>query len=373
MNKKQITARIKANWALIKRAFAEPRVILPVLMAIATQHDRSKVKIEWSSKSWTHNIFRVWEMIFWRRHGLRPETSVYPIRNEHDEIVGTEIYCHTFESMCANTETVIRAQLARFKTSTGGRVRFAISALDALFGEVMRVGVPSLAFNNGFRPSTKDFNYLFSIAIDTTANGGSGYSHTVSGSNRVMILCTGTREADTTGSTASYNSVSMTYIIGSRSTTNGDDLAKIWVLIAPSTGANTMTFSYTGANGASISFTGADQVTGFGAKVGAFTGVQNGISYTITTTRLNSYTVESQWGQTTTNFACDNGQTEWGGAAVSGQRYHQGAYQAQTTIASKTLGFGSGNSQVWDYATAEVLEAAASSAQNLLTLLGVGT
>lgn len=85
------------------------------------------------------------------------------------------------------------------------------------------------------------------------------FTHTTSGSNRVLFVITGTTNAVTVNS-VTYNGVSMT-LAGSYVNAQNNKLA-IYYLAAPATGANTVSITTSGTDtitGGSISFTGASQ------------------------------------------------------------------------------------------------------------------
>lgn len=104
-----------------------------------------------------------------------------------------------------------------------------------------------------------------STATNATDPTSLTWSHTCSGSDRILIVGTST-ESDTGGHTAqtvsgiTYNGVALTKIRSDYITDNGTEL---WYLVAPSTGANnivvTMTAVVDGLYGAGLSFTGVDQ------------------------------------------------------------------------------------------------------------------
>lgn len=212
-----------------------------------TGHARYIPDIVWSENLWTHNIFRLFEMIFGRKYGIRLEISL-----SFDGKVVRE-YAHTFEGACALTEVAIRKKLQFFK--------------DFSFDKV-RVFVPQLQSNTGGF-DLKMSPYLFAIAYDASSktsgfsHSGSNptYSHTCTGSDRLLTVdaldqysgvCTG----------ITYNSVSLTSI-GATSTANQN--ANSRYLIAPATGSNTVSVSYTTGGqhmwSASKSYTGVDQTS----------------------------------------------------------------------------------------------------------------
>lgn len=311
-------------------------------MVVLTGANRDKVEIEWSNKSWTHNVFRAYEFIFWRRSGIRVESSVVPFFDKEGALLYEEIRCHTFEAVCANIETMVRERIPRLK--------------------IVKVAIPVLAFNNNFK--SLGTPYLFAIALDATATGvtdntsnPSSWSHTCTGSSRGLILIVSQREVYSTTS-AAYAGSGATYVIGSRTTNNTGDLPQIFKKIAPSTGANNAT--YTGGTGGtteqksgmSISFTGVDQTTLTGAA-NKYSATTASASYSLTLTGTNSYTVESQWGQNSGGLTQAQGQTEIADRSLN-TRQHAGAYKAQGASGSVTLGYTSVN-QVNDAAFAEVL------------------
>src|SRR5690349_16076088 len=77
------------------RSITSWRYILPAILAILTNHPRYLPKIEWANDSCVHNIFRLYELIFWRRVGIRAELSSY-LKDGR-----TSYYCHSWESVFA--------------------------------------------------------------------------------------------------------------------------------------------------------------------------------------------------------------------------------------------------------------------------------
>ena len=118
-----------------------------------------------------------------------------------------------------------------------------------------------------------DFGFLFmgALAYDAVAEGRSTsgttltFSHTCSGSDRVLVVF-GFLNAGLSGHAgAKYNGVAMTEVV-SRDfgpSTYGPS-GKMWIMINPPTGAHNVEISYTNSgwimNGSSLSLTGADQV-----------------------------------------------------------------------------------------------------------------
>lgn len=220
---------------------------LPHIIAGITGKQRERVDIVWSQKSWVHNIFRAWELIAWRKVGIRAEvTSV------HD---GNRVYYHfhSWESVFAHAESLIR-----------GVFKFRIHV-------PYKIIIPKLQMSTGFQIPMP---FLFAIAHDadgvaSITNGflagptTKTFNHTITGSN-TLIVGTYMVWQDTGGTgtvtTNTYNALTLTKITNTRQASMASEL---WYRIAPTTGTNTMSVTVTGAIDAvklsSTSFTGADQ------------------------------------------------------------------------------------------------------------------
>lgn len=141
------------------------------------------------------------------------------------------------------------------------------------------------------------------IAFDAVSTGMNAtdptsltWSHTCSGSDRVLIVGTST-ESDSSGHTAqtvsgiTYAGVALNHIRSDYITDNGTEL---WYLIAPATGANnivvTMTAVVDGLFGAGLSFTGVDQTNPIDNNAGTTT-TGTSISQALTTNVANAMIV----------------------------------------------------------------------------------
>lgn len=132
------------------------------------------------------------------------------------------------------------------------------------------------------------------IAYDATSNGSGGssysFSHTCTGSNRILIVTTSTGASSGT-STVTYNGVSLTQ----QASRNGG-YHQIWVLIAPATGTNTIQITTAGANGQAVatSYTGVAQTGNPEATNGANSGsAVTTINSSVTTLTDNAWVIAS--------------------------------------------------------------------------------
>lgn len=226
------------------------RLFLPTLLATLTGHSRQIVipgkDFEWSRQSWTHNLFRVYELVFGRREGIRAETSSW--------ITGSTTYyaAHSFEGACALTETYIRGLLASWKPAP------------------LRIFIPILQTTAGFPIPTSP--YLFAIALDAVtqsfgqaAGTTATLAHTATGSNLLATCQVDTNNHVGSGITSVvYNGTGMTGT-GDVANDGSANLVSVYLywLASPSTGAQTITVtgavSYDGYSMACTSYSGAAQ------------------------------------------------------------------------------------------------------------------
>lgn len=145
---------------------------LPQLLATFTgprEEVRAGVSFQWSKHSWTHNVFRTYELIFGRRKGARNEFSYRAISK--NEVV---ITFHTWEAFIAHViEGSVRRFLRTFKL--GFRI----------------VKVPQLALANG---GTMDSPYRYAMAFGTASSTYTGSGNptitvalTLSGTNGMLM------------------------------------------------------------------------------------------------------------------------------------------------------------------------------------------
>lgn len=202
------------------------KYILPKILAVITGHKRDKVEIKWTRGCWTHNIFRAYEMFFWRRSGIRAEMS----KDLNSKIIA----CHSWESVFVFIEENIRQAVKDFSFKKLIPIRIWIPILNTQAGPVFASP------------------YLFAVAYDTSTNGGfSGgptltISHTITGSNPYLTVAqlgpvSGTN--DVTSMTWNTTEV-MATAAGIR--IPSDRFTALWHLMAPSTGAHSVVATFTG-------------------------------------------------------------------------------------------------------------------------------
>lgn len=227
-------------------------------------------EIRWSSKSWTHNLFRLYELIFGRKWGIKPEITATKIDGK------TVQYCHSWEAVFAVTEWHIREFFKKWEWVK------------------IEIYTPQMVTSNGmFIPSSP---FLFAIATDATATGSFGsspdtWSHTCTGSDRILFVCEFNQSSSTS---ASYNSVSMTSL-GGYSYSSPTGVGSLYMLVAPATGTNTVSVSCGGnCIGVSSSYTGASQTGQPDAAINTQTtgaGTGSSLTATVTVTASGSWLV----------------------------------------------------------------------------------
>lgn len=218
--------------------------MLPRLLVWLTGHARYRPEIEWSSRSWTHNVFRAYECLFWRRYGIRAESATWK-----DEAGKVHVQCFSIEAVCAYAETFVRQWFSR---------------LLALRLQPLRVEVLHLARSDG---STVPWVH-FAIALDVATDGGKSsstagpwtWSHTCTGSNGILFVHGATYTPTLTA--VSYNSVAATQIDTTVAQGDANYHIYLYMVVGPSTGANTVSLTMSGTGqvgGMAISYSGASQ------------------------------------------------------------------------------------------------------------------
>lgn len=270
--------------------------LLPRLLAWITKSQRVPVVVgkdfEWSDRLFVHNIFRIYELIFWRKKGVRVENSTEAIKLEDGSMLLTYTF-YTYEAMFAHAEGMFRLWVSGL-ISKWKNIRFP--EFDNIFE-------PQFAFAGmGVTPPKGIFpkGYFFAVALDGTATTGGvagigssySYSHTVSGANRFMAQAIAYQD-NTSVSSFSYAGVGGTVGSSAYISFTTSNLSRI---TAPTTGTNTVSVSLSGATaypmGTTISFTGVDQTTPIEATNTA-TGNSTTPSLTVTTTTNNCLVLDA--------------------------------------------------------------------------------
>lgn len=202
------------------------RKILPTILATLTQKERYFPEITWSSQSWIHNIFRVYEVVFWRRYGIKSESSSGFSTDKNGRRI--EVHqCHSFEAMCVYSELAIRKSVKSF--------------FEREFVP-FRIIIPQLV-TPGFRmPSSSP--YLFAIAFDSAEGRTTGVnvssislSHTVTGSNAILFAHVRESTIVDQDNGVTYNLVAMSLSIKNKNTAGDNTYAYDYHLVNPTTGA----------------------------------------------------------------------------------------------------------------------------------------
>ena len=231
------------------------KYILPKLLALLTFHDRYIPVIEWSDKSWTHNVFRTWELIFGRRVGIRAESTTKVERLENGNIqIHREFY--TLESVIAYTESFLRESL---KNKFEFNPVYATVILDIM-------GLrKQFAYNNGL---FDNLGYRFAIAYDSSNTGTASstsvtYSLTTSGSDRFLAVANAIIGGFTTDvlTGITYNSDALTRV--GMGVIQSNVRTYLYQMVAPDTGSSYSVVATSSAStlfqSIAMSYSGASQ------------------------------------------------------------------------------------------------------------------
>ncbi len=243
---------------------------LPKLMARITRHPREIVDVKWSPDSWTHNVFRFYEMLFGRRYGVKHEMSAWT------DGITTVYQCHSIESIFALTEQYIRGLIPRWQP--------------------LKIWIPKRAPIEGYVGSP----FLFAVAFDTSGldaevNTVATLSYTVTGSNPYLYTNLGYEPTRTLLSNT-YNLASLTSVVGQVLFQGGGSAFDLQYLVAPATGTHNIIATWTGSGGKSISassFTGVNQIAPPANSTNTQVNGASPLTQSITTTIANSWIV---WG-----------------------------------------------------------------------------
>lgn len=324
------------------------REILPTILATITGESRYLPEIKWSSKSWTHNVFRLYELIFWRRYGIRAESSAgiksIIVNGKKKNVIIYEYY--TFEATIAGFEGRLRKQLSKIKN------------LDISLNLPFKLYLYKLETTKGIDSGIFFSPYVFAIAYDsdsgtnasTSATSSLTISYTTSGSDRLIASSAVANGPSYTTTGVTYNSVALTKINERRD--SAGPIQGLWYLVNPASGTNNLIITDSGSAtaGGCISFTGAHQTNPLDASSLTTESSTTSYSCSVTTVAANCMLVctsrtgngSTLTGGTNTSIALQPEVTYFGGGAIwySTATVSPGSNTLNVTSASQLFGGG---------------------------------
>lgn len=308
---------------------------LASLLHTVTGHQRDKVDIVWSRRSLTHNVFRLWELIFWRKTGIRCEAQAHS---------DGWIKCYTWEAWIANK-------------LEGPVVRLLHNIVQSLLilqsGSHYQLQRGAIGFDNSGTQQTPGLTPTISF--------------TATGSNLEMALYPDDGSADNV--TATAYGVQVPTVVDKQ-----NPFSNLWQysyhLTAPTAGTANATATATNSDGRLnvISYTGCDQSGTLDAHQ-LRTNATTSFVPAITTVAANcwvSMSVINDGGDATTSTG--NTRQHAGNGRSCGDN---GPVSPGSNAMTWGIGGGSAN---WGAAILSIAPAAAAGAatsRNLFTLLGV--
>jgi len=264
--------------------------LLTKAYAKITQTKRYRPKIQWSGGNlFTHDAFRVFEFLFGRKYGIRREAKTEVWEDESGVHIVRNFY--TPEAFLAHQEAVLRSyfSLDFWKKVFEPDVVFGLP--KPVYATLAFLGI-SLNFelnSSLFLPVVAGAIALDAFVDVTTTTGTSlTYSHTTSGSDRVIVVLPIVAGAST--SSVTYNADSATHIDSLVMTDESSRQYSLWRRVAPATGANNVVINVSSSvfiRGTSASYTGVDQTNptnGTAAKVENESSASSPIGVSITST-----------------------------------------------------------------------------------------
>ena len=213
-------------------------------------------------------------------------------------------------------------------------------------------------------------------AVTDAAGSGAGpftWAHTCAGSDRVLLVGISYYDSGDTVSAVTYNSVALT-VVSSSTVSNGQYTSTMYRLIAPATGSNTVSVTFTGSvfdfGAGAVSFTGADQTTPLGTAVTA-TGTDTTPTVTVTSAS-GEIVVDALTIVHSGTLTVDGSQSQrWNSAGASGHIKYAGSTEAGA--ATTTMSWSNSTSQAWAISGVSVKPVASAAAGvRQLCLTGVG-
>lgn len=243
------------------------------------------IDFTWANNLWTNNIFRVYEMIFWRRVGIRPEISYVVEGGKSYQ------YAHSFEGSVALSEVAFRAFL---------------SSVFQFRLKMPRIYVPVLRISTGLPILTSP--YLFAVAFDATSyyEDDTGNVHptapttgnatqTITGSNILFLIGWDINSVNGhTTLTAVWNTSESLAQVSTEQTFGTNNGVQMWGKTGASTGTHTslITASLSGhlSRFRGISYSGVSQ-SGFPDSSAKGTGTGTAVTATTTVVASNCWLV----------------------------------------------------------------------------------
>lgn len=174
-----------------------------------------------------------------------------------------------------------------------------------------------------------------SIALDNYSTGSTGWggavtqSHTVSGSDRILIAACTLNSSTDKVSGVTYNGIALTRI---RAELIAQASTYLYYLLAPATGTHDLVFSFTTSDQAAVcmgaSFTGVDQTTPLNADAGYASAYANSPRSLSIATNAGGVAVDIIGSQYAHTFVVAGGQTQIANLNNGGTSYGAMSYKA---------------------------------------------
>lgn len=246
------------------------RKILPSILAFITGRERYLPRVEWVDNLWTHNIFRAFELVFWRAFGpngkgdtIRAEASASLQVENGRAYVRREFY--SVEALIAHGEGMVRQSLANAAAKLkGGELPFEYIPRPVLAGLTIAIFGMEIKMNGG---SFMAPLFAGAVAYDTSGEKDTGtgnpntLSFTTSGSNRYLAVAATNQNSSNIG-TATYAGNNLTVIDNVYYSSIPGMKCYALHQVNPTVGANTLSIAWGGGNGIRfvvVSYTGAKQ------------------------------------------------------------------------------------------------------------------
>lgn len=252
---------------IVRQLLPNMKNLLLNTLATLTQHPRYRPVLEWSSESWTHNVFRVFELVFGKRYGAQLSAISSTMVDEERNVESW----HAFYTM--------EAALVHYESQLRQKVKKLLKDWEFEFVPV-RVLIPAF---NGYAPMPIPQGYLFAVGFNThtvasvtsTSVSVATSSHTAAGSDRygnsLSMYVNGSNVPAVSITGTTWNAVGMTDLSYDFSATMNGGLRvrfKMFSYIAPAASAQNVTVSLSGNIESNsrlsllvTSWTGVDQTT----------------------------------------------------------------------------------------------------------------